>query len=110
MKYKLIFGLMFIAFNGKAHVPGKDEFQLKIPRQIIEFKIDPETFFENDSSSEAEIKRLSKLWMDAMLRHDSTLLNELMAPEYRLQRWDGKVLAYRAAWLDNLFHNIKITH
>ena len=42
--------------------------------------------------------------------HASTLLNELLAPEYRLQRWDGKVVADRALWLENLFHHIKITH
>lgn len=119
MKYKLILGLIFIAFNAKAHIPSNDLFQFKISRQIVDVKVNSIytteseneiTVFYDDSASVAELIRLSKLWMEAMLHHDSTLLIELMAPEYRLQRWDGKVLAYRALWLDNLFHHIKITH
>jgi ketosteroid isomerase-like protein len=117
IKYKLVLGLIFIAFNAKAHIPSNDHFQLKIARQIVDLKVNSANIIElkneitvcyNDSTSAAELIRLSKLWMEAMLHHDSTLLNELMTPEYRLQRWDGKVLAYRALWLDNLFHHIKI--
>ncbi|MEO6252208.1 MAG: nuclear transport factor 2 family protein [Ferruginibacter sp.] len=117
MKYKLIVGLILIAFNAKAHLPSNEHFQFKTSRQIVDQEVNSAnitalkneiTVFYDDSASAAELIRLSKLWMKAMLHHDSTLLNELMAPEYRLQKWDGKVIAYRALWLDNLFHNIKI--
>ncbi len=119
MKYKLIVGLIFITFNAKAHIPLNDHFQLKIASHMVDLKVNASngtelkneiTVFYDDSTSAAELIRLSKLWMEAMLHHDSTLLIELMAPEYRLQRWDGKVLAYRDLWLNNLFYHIKITH
>jgi hypothetical protein len=117
MKYKLFLGLIFIAFNAKADILSNNHFQLKIARQIADLRVNASnitalknetTVFYDDSASSAELIRLSKLWMEAMLHHDSTLLNTLMAPGYKLQRWDGKVLAYRALWLDNLFHHIKI--
>ena len=119
MKYKLILGLILFAFNAKAHIPSNYHFQLKISSQIANLKVNSTNIAElkneitlpyHDSASEAELIRLSKLWMEAMLNLDSTVLNELMAPEYRLQKWDGKVIAYRASWLDNLFHHIKIAH
>lgn len=62
-----------------------------------------------DSTEGLELIRLSKLWTDAAIRHDSTLLLELMAPEYKLQRTTGGTPTYRAAWLDNLFNNLKIS-
>ena len=117
MKYKLVIALILVACNAKAHIPFNGHFQSRISGQAFEQKPDPvniialrneTSVFNDDSASAAELIRLSKLWMDAMLHLDSTLLNELMAPEYRLQKWDGKVIAYRAAWLDNLFHNIRI--
>ena len=75
MKYNLILGLIFIAFNAKAHMPAKEQSQLMIARQIVDFKKSPSNIaewknenidFDNDSTSEAELKRLSILWMDAM--------------------------------------------
>lgn len=119
MKNKLLLGFIFIAFNAKAHIPYNHHFQLKIARQMVDLKLNAASIIEfnteipsfyDDSTAAVELKRLSKLWMEAMLHHDSTLLNELMSPDYRLQRWDGKVMANRALWLQNLFQQIKITY
>jgi hypothetical protein len=63
-----------------------------------------------DSSETATLTRLSKKWMDAMLHHDSATLVELMAPEYKLQKWDGTSIIPRSVWMNNLFHHIKIDH
>ncbi|MEP6845454.1 MAG: nuclear transport factor 2 family protein [Panacibacter sp.] len=62
-----------------------------------------------DSTEAAEVTRLSKLWMEAMLRHDSTTLNQLMAVDYKLKKGDGMVVAERPDWLNNLYNNLKIT-
>ena len=61
----------------------------------------------NDSTEGLELIRLSKLWMDAAVRLDSTLLLELMAPEYKLLRPSGGTPTYLKAWLDNLFNHLK---
>lgn len=63
----------------------------------------------NDSTEGLELIRLSKLWTDAAIRHDSIVLIELMAPEYKLQRTSGGTPTYRSTWLDNLFNNLKIS-
>lgn len=63
----------------------------------------------SDSTEGLELIRLSKLWTDAAIRHDSVLLLQLMAPEYKLQRTTGGTPTFRAAWLDNLFNNLKIS-
>ena len=64
-----------------------------------------------DTMIEAELIRLSKQWMDAMLNHDSVGLLKLMSPDYYLQGWDtaNNRKTYRADWLDNLFKRIRIT-
>ena len=61
----------------------------------------------SDSTEGLELIRLSKLWMDAAVRLDSTVLLELMSPEYRLLRPTGGTPTYLKAWLDNLFNHLK---
>lgn len=57
----------------------------------------------------AELQRLSRLWMDAMVRHDRKQLEELMAPDYVLHTPDPKhPETPRSEWLDNLFNHIRI--
>jgi len=57
----------------------------------------------------AELERLSRTWMDAMLRHDKTGLEALMAPEYVLYSPDPKhAETPRAIWLDTLFNHLTI--
>jgi ketosteroid isomerase-like protein len=105
MKYKILIALFLSAFIAHAHVSSQDHFQTKSSGKKNRINV-----FAIDSTTIRELERLSKVWMDAMLRHDSTMLNDFLGAEYRLQRWDGKVMAYRAIWLDNLYHHIKITH
>ena len=120
MKYKLILGLIFIAFNSQAHIQAKEQSQFMIARQIAEFKKPPVNIaeiknenidFVKDSTVEEEIKSLSYLWMDAMLKHDSVTLNRLMAADYTLHSWDGNKsrMTPRSTWLYNLFNNLQIT-
>ena len=87
-------GYIFIAFNAYAQKPASNNHYLN-----------------NDSTLKTELKNLSSLWMDAMLKHDSITLNKLMAPGYALYSWDGNAsnTMPRAGWLYNLFNNIIIT-
>jgi hypothetical protein len=62
-----------------------------------------------DTIQAAELLRLSKTWMDAMMQHDSSKLETMMAAEYNLKKGDGTVVADRAMWMNNLFHNLKIS-
>ncbi|MBA3503188.1 MAG: nuclear transport factor 2 family protein [Myxococcota bacterium] len=61
------------------------------------------------SEPSAELERMSVEWMEAMIRHDRTRLESLMAPEYVLRNWDdSKQVRDRTAWLDALFNHLKI--
>lgn len=62
-----------------------------------------------DTVQAAELVRLSKTWMDAMMRHDSATLENIMGAEYKLKKGDGTVVAERAMWLNNLFNHLKIS-
>jgi len=62
-----------------------------------------------DTVQAAELVQLSKTWMDAMMQHDSAMLENIMAAEYKLKKGDGTVVMERAGWLNNLFHNLKIS-
>jgi Domain of unknown function (DUF4440) len=117
MNHKLLTAFIFIAFALQANaeiLPSGKITNGILNRTILSndnAKLEKECCsFDEDSTKTAELKRLSLLWMESMLHHDSARLNDLMAPEYRLQRWDGKIMAYRSTWLDNLFNHIKITH
>ena len=62
-----------------------------------------------DTVQATELVKLSKTWLDAMMQHDSSKLVSMMAAEYKLKKGDGTVVAERAMWLTNLFHNLKIS-
>ena len=68
------------------------------------------SFLNSDSSDIKELEHLTIVWKDAILNRDSTILNELVAPEYKLQRYNGSTPTYRATWLNNLYHYLKVTH
>ena len=67
-------------------------------------------YLNSDSSDIKELEHLTIVWKDAILNRDSTILNELVAPEYKLQRYNGSTLIYRATWFDNLYHHLKVSH
>lgn len=58
---------------------------------------------------EAQLVDLSKTWSAAMNGHDRAKLEELMAPEFELHKWDNTRNIARAVWFDFLFNHIKIT-
>ena len=58
---------------------------------------------------EAQLVDLSKSWSTAMNGHDRAKLEELMAPEFELHKWDNTRNIARAAWFDFLFNHIKIS-
>ena len=64
--------------------------------------------FIADTTEKEKLEQLSKAWMDAMIRHDTPTLKYLMAPDYKLQRWDGGTPTYLATWIDNLLNHLKI--
>ena len=66
----------------------------------------------NDSAllgDEAQLVDLSKSWSTAMNGHDRAKLEELMAPEFVLHKWDNTRSIARAVWFDFLFNHIKIS-
>jgi ketosteroid isomerase-like protein len=58
---------------------------------------------------ESQLVELSKRWSTAMNGHDRAKLEELMAPEFVLHKWDNTRNIARAAWFDFLFNHIKIS-
>ena len=58
---------------------------------------------------EAQLVELSKIWSTAMNGHDRAKLEELMAPEFELHKWDNTRNTARAVWFDFLFKHIKIS-
>ena len=61
------------------------------------------------SAAGAELERLSKTWMDAMLHRDKVGLESLMAPEFVLHGDATRPDTVRSAWLDNTFHHLDIS-
>lgn len=51
---------------------------------------------------------LANEWTQAINKKDRRKLDELMAPEFALYAWDGRLLGSRQVWLDNLFSRITI--
>jgi ketosteroid isomerase-like protein len=64
---------------------------------------EPPTQKGTDAAS-AELVTLTNAWSDAINAKDHAKLEALMAPEFALYGWNGKVLAPRTRWLDNLDH------
>ena len=60
-------------------------------------------------ADEAQLVDLSKSWSTAMNGHDRPKLEELMAPEFVLHRWDNTRDIARATWFDILFKYVKIS-
>jgi len=58
---------------------------------------------------EAQLVDLSTSWSTAMNSHDRAKLEELMAPEFELHKWDNTRKIARAVWFDFLFNQIKIS-
>jgi ketosteroid isomerase-like protein len=66
----------------------------------------------NDATSfgdETQLVELSKRWSAAINGHDRAMLEELMAPEFVLHKWDNTRNIARAVWFDFLFNHIKIS-
>src|SRR5437660_12851001 len=58
---------------------------------------------------EFQLVELSKSWSSAMSDHDRAKLEELMASEFSLHKWDNTRDIARATWFDFLFNHFKIT-
>jgi ketosteroid isomerase-like protein len=59
-------------------------------------------------TAETKLVGLANEFAEATNKKDRKKLDELMAPEYALYAWNGKLLAPRPVWLDNLFSHITI--
>ena len=57
---------------------------------------------------EAQLVDLSKRWSTAMNGHERATLEDLMAPEFELHKWDNTRDIARELWFDLLFNHIKI--
>jgi hypothetical protein len=57
---------------------------------------------------EAELVSLTNQWTAAIIAKDRSKLESLMAPEYKLQGWDGSWQVERSLWLENLFQSYDI--
>ena len=57
---------------------------------------------------EAELVSLTNEWTAAIIAKDRSKLESLMAPEYKLQGWDGSWQVERPLWLENLFQSYDI--
>lgn len=60
------------------------------------------------AGQEGKLVALTNEWTEAINSRDRAKLDELMAPDYALYSWNGKLLAPRSQWLDNLFTHITI--
>jgi ketosteroid isomerase-like protein len=52
----------------------------------------------------AELMTSTKAWTDAMNAKDHSKVEELVAPEFALYRWNGDLMTQRVDWLDFLYH------
>jgi hypothetical protein len=57
---------------------------------------------------QTELISLTQAWINAINAKNRSKLEELMAPEFTLQGWDGSWKVVRAQWLENLFSRINI--
>ena len=58
----------------------------------------------SQDTASAEPVTLTKAWTDAMNAKDHAKLEELVAPEFALYRWNGERMAQGPDWLDFLYH------
>jgi ketosteroid isomerase-like protein len=57
----------------------------------------------------AELVTLTNAWADASNAKDRAKLETLMAQEFALYGWNGKLWSPRSEWLDNLINRMQIT-
>jgi hypothetical protein len=60
------------------------------------------------SATEMELVSLTSARIEAINTRNRTKLEELMAPDFALQGWDGSWRVERAKWLENLLTHIDI--
>jgi len=60
------------------------------------------------TSDEAQLVQLSKSWSKATNSRDRATLEELMAPEFVLHKWDNTRDVSRAVWFDVLLSHIEV--
>jgi hypothetical protein len=95
--------------------PGFSQQKTKTKTDHAKVKVQGQGFagdnlnLQADTIQAVELVGLSKKWMDAMMKHDSTQLETIMAAEYNLKKGDGSVAAERAMWLYNLYNHLKIS-
>lgn len=63
----------------------------------------------SNNSETAKLLSLTNEWTDAINSGNRQKLDALMAPDFALYHWNGKLGAPKSQWLDNLFNHIKIT-
>jgi Domain of unknown function (DUF4440) len=51
-----------------------------------------------------ELVTLTKTWTDAINAKDHAKIEELVAAEFGLYRWNGELMSQRPDWLDFLYH------
>jgi hypothetical protein len=73
-----------------------------------QFLGDPGKTVQNADSR--KLVALTNEWTDAINRKDRSKLEELLAPDYALYKWDGELWTARAEWLDNLINHVTIKH
>lgn len=104
---KIVFIISFTLFNIYL-ASSKQSNNTPIVNSNDAFNKSERIYFNSDSTEREKLEQLSKAWMDAMIRHDTSTLKYIMAPGFKLQRWDGSTPIYRATWLDNLLNHIQI--
>jgi ketosteroid isomerase-like protein len=55
-------------------------------------------------TASAALVTLTKTWTDAMNAKDLEKIEQLVAPEFALYRWNGELMSQRPDWLDFLYH------
>ena len=63
----------------------------------------------NVLTDEAQLVELSTSWSTAMTDRNEDKLEELMAPDFMIHKWDNTRDVPRAKWFDFFFNHIKIT-
>ena len=63
---------------------------------------------ESPNATQTQLIALTNQWTGAINAKDREKLDELMAADYALHAWNGRLLAPRSKWLDNLFTHITI--
>jgi len=59
-------------------------------------------------STKAELVSLTNQWSSAILAKDRSKFETLMAPDFKLEGWDGSWQVERALWLENTFQSYDI--